>query len=425
MFTLRLVQLLSPIVYDIVIRLYWLSIFIAAPFNKKARLWVRGRKNPASFLPPKDASESKKNKRIWFHCASLGEFEQARPVIEKIKTFHPEHKVIVSFFSPSGYEIRKNYEYADVVFYLPMDTKANAQKIIAQIQPDVVLFVKYEFWFHYLYELRAARIPTILFSSVFRKEQIFFEWYGIFFVEMLQLFTKVFVQNIESKKLLDLIGVDCEMAYDTRFDRVYDAAEKRRILPLVAKFKGNLKIFIAGSTWKKDEKLLVHLINDNTSENHKYIIAPHDIDMKRIRELKKSIQSPCVLLSELTETNAESAQVIVVDSVGLLVSLYAYGNIAYVGGGFNAGVHNILEPVVYGMPVIFGPKYQKSVEAAKLIAIAVAFSISGYKDLLARLRVIMERSRQPANNDAKLSQKYIIDRLGGAERVYTYISRRL
>ena len=244
---------MQVLLYDLFLFFYRVGITLASPFNSKAKLWIEGRKDWQEKL---QNLQSAKEKRIWIHCASLGEFEQARPLIEKLKSQEPKPQLILTFFSPSGYEIRKNYEHADVVMYLPHDTKANAKAFLDLVKPDVALFVKYEFWFHYLNELKQRDIPTILFSSVFRSEQVFFKWYGSFFRNMLTKFSKVFVQNEQSKQLLQTISIASEVCFDTRFDRVYQVAQNRKPFPLVEKFKGSSKILIAGSTWPRDEDFL-------------------------------------------------------------------------------------------------------------------------------------------------------------------------
>ncbi|MFI5205938.1 MAG: 3-deoxy-D-manno-octulosonic acid transferase, partial [Candidatus Paceibacterales bacterium] len=314
-------RLISILVYDIFIGLYRLGIALASPFNHKARLWVEGRKQQQiTFNKPGPG------KTFWFHCASLGEFEQARPVIEAVKKGGGNNCIILTFFSPSGYEIRKNYEFADKVFYLPADTKSNAINLIEAIKPDMVLFAKYEFWFHYLDELHKRKIPTILFSSVFRKEQVFFNWYGGLFREMLQKFSLIFVQDEGSQKLLASVSILAKVAFDTRFDRVYENAGKRKLFPLVEKFKGNAQIFIAGSTWPKDEELIVRMISENVLPGFKYIIAPHNIDKAAIDSLKNACPKKTVFFSELNESNAGDAEILIVDNIGNLSSLYAYGN---------------------------------------------------------------------------------------------------
>lgn len=374
-------------------------------------MWIDGRKGWQNKL---SNFQWGKEKRIWIHCASLGEFEQARPVIEKLKSQEPKPKIILTFFSPSGYEIRKNYEYADRVIYLPLDTKANAKAFLDLVKPDAALFVKYEFWFHYLNELSKKNIPTILFSSIFRNEQLFFKWYGSFFRTMLSKFSKVFVQNEKSKLLLQTIAVESEVCFDTRFDRVYEIAQNRKRFPLVEKFKSSSKILIAGSTWPNDEQLLLQLINENILSGYKFILVPHDIDLKKIIALQKKLNVESVLFSELNIQNALTAQIILVDSIGSLSSLYAFGEIAYVGGGFNAGIHNILEAVVYNIPVLFGPKYKKSEEAKELVALGEAFSITSFHNLKTAIQTMAAKTDHAG-------KKYVEERIGGTEKIVAYL----
>jgi len=407
----------SLFLYNLSIRFYWFAIYCASLFNKKAKQWVVGRKYWECGL---DEIEKKEGKRIWFHCASLGEFEQARPVIERIKAQSSKFKVqiVVTFFSPSGYEIRKNFEGADFVLYLPLDTKANAQKFIDCINPDLVLFVKYEFWFHYLNELKKKNIPVILFSSVFRGNQIFFKWYGIFFRDMLKMFTKIFVQNIESKDLLKNISVESEVAFDTRFDRVHQITENKKSFPSIEKFKGNSKILIAGSTWANDEELIIRCINEDVLKEYKYIIAPHNINQNRIDEIIGLLQVKAKRFSELNEANATKVDVVIIDSIGQLSSIYAFGEIAYIGGGFNASVHNVLEAAVYGIPVLFGPNFQKSLEAKELLS----YRVYDFNSLKEALMHFISHDEEERIFWGMRGKQFIVERLGGTERIMTEVN---
>lgn len=404
---------MQVLIYDLFLFFYRIGITLVSPFNTKAKLWVEGRRDWQKKLLNLSAA---KGKRIWIHCASLGEFEQSRPLIEKLKSQEPQVLIILTFFSPSGYEIRKNYEYADVVMYLPHDTKTNAKIFLDLAKPDLALFVKYEFWFHYLNELEQKNIPPILFSSVFRSEQVFFKWYGGFFRNILKKFSRVFVQNEQSKQLLQSISIASEVCFDTRFDRVYQVAQTGKQFPLIEKFKGSSKILIAGSTWQQDEEILIRCINENILMGYKFIIVPHDINSKRITLLQERVKVKSVLLSELNNENALYAQIVFVDSIGSLSSLYAYGEIAYIGGGFNTNVHNVLEAVVHNIPVIFGPNYKKSEEAKELLAISEAFSVSSFQDLKAALQTASVKT----NHTGK---KYIEARIGGTEKIVAFIMR--
>ncbi|MES2622360.1 MAG: glycosyltransferase N-terminal domain-containing protein [Bacteroidota bacterium] len=399
------------LIYNLSLRLYYTGIALAAFFNPKAKQWIDGRENLQNGA---DKLSTYKGKRIWFHCASLGEFEQARPVLEAFGGSHRQDAIIVTFFSPSGYEVRKNYPSADFITYLPLDTKQNAKEFIDLVRPDVALFVKYEFWYHYLNELKQRNIPTILFSSVFRKEQIFFQWHGELFRKMLGMFSKIFVQNSESLELLSSIGIASEVAFDTRFDRVNQIAKEKNAFAAIELFKAGSKIFIAGSTWPADEELLLQCIADDLLKEYKYILAPHQVDKERISELQKKIKVRTTLFSNLNEQNAAETDVVIVDTMGNLASLYSYGEIAYIGGGFNAGVHNVLEAAVYGMPVIFGPRYQKSLEAVELTEQEAAFSISSYQHFIAFLSSFNEKKRSIASLKTKT---YVSERLGGTDTV--------
>jgi 3-deoxy-D-manno-octulosonic-acid transferase len=411
-------QTFSLIIYNISLRVYYLGIWFASFLNNKAKLWIEGRKTGISGL---NTSFSKTGKRYWFHCASLGEFEQARPVIEALKKSRPDSIIVLTFFSPSGYEVRKNYKQADLVAYLPLDTASNALQFLDAVKPDLTLFVKYEFWHYFLAQLKAQNIPSILFSSVFQKNQIFFKWYGVFFKNMLGMFSKIFVQNQESKALLLSIGINSEIAFDTRFDRVFEIAQTRQAFPLIEKFKGDAKILIAGSTWPKDEELILALIKSELLPGYKYIIAPHQVDANRLKELAAKVPVAPTFLTDLDDANALQQRVIIVNSIGDLASLYAYGDIAYVGGGFNAGVHNILEAAVYGMPVIFGPNYKKSVEAEELIHQLAAFSITNFENFSSTIKKLIE-NRTALAEASKTATKYVTGRTGGTTKILSFLA---
>jgi 3-deoxy-D-manno-octulosonic-acid transferase len=410
-------QLISVLFYNLSIRLYGAGIFIAAFFNPKARLWIEGRKKQVIKIGPIPGSGGK---RVWVHCASLGEFEQARPVIEKIKISNPTSFIILTFFSPSGYEIRRNYSGADWVLYLPLDTSINARTFINQIKPDMALFVKYEFWYHYITELKSRKIRVVLFSAIFRKEQIFFKWYGGLFRTVLSSFDKIFVQNKESQDLLHSISIPSEVSFDTRFDRVFQISQTAKSFPLIEKFKGRHKLLIAGSTWAKDEQLITALINEQVLGDYKYILAPHNLGQEEITRLQKTL-AKSLSMSQLTATNADEATVIIVDTMGDLSSLYRYANIAYVGGAFNASVHNVLEPAVYGLPLIFGPNYLKSAEAKELIEVRAAFSIVSFKQLKTAV-LALNNNTAAFNNATSKSTEYVKHRLGGIDDIYNYIA---
>lgn len=401
---------LSLLLYNLAIRAYGLGILLYSFTNKKAALWIEGRKNwkqQLSALPSFDGST------YWFHCASLGEFEQARPLMEHLKRTNPACRLLLTFFSPSGYEVRKNYPLADLVMYLPLDTKANASYFVKKANPSAVFFVKYEFWYHYLHQLKSGNIPATLFSANFRQGQAFFAWYGTFFRKMLTNFTHLFVQNSNSQQLLNQIGIRSIVAGDTRFDRVREIADNRIALPLIEQFKRESGLLIAGSTWPADEQLLVELINTTPVPGFKYIIAPHDIDNQRIDKLLQALKGKASRLSELDEEKATNTKVVIVDSIGLLTAIYAYGTIAYVGGGFNASVHNVLEPAVHGMPVVFGPNYHKSAEAQQLLQLPAAFSIARISELQNRLNQLLANNAELLKQTSTTAREYVLQNCGG------------
>ena len=338
---------------------------IGALFSPKLKLFVNGRKNTFDTLQSKIKPT---DRSIWFHCASLGEYEQGLPVIEQIKRAYPNHKLVLSFFSPSGYEIRKNNTLADATVYLPLDTKQNAKKFIHLIQPDLVFFIKYEFWPNYLVELKNKHIKTYLISGIFRPNQIFFKWYGTFYRTALQGFERFFVQNESSKKLLQSIGFNnVQISGDTRFDRVQSILTQDNTLDYIAAFKNHCTTIVIGSSWPKDELIISQFIN-TAPQNCKFIIAPHNIKTEQIANLKAQINKKTVLFSNKQNSTLSDCQVFIIDTIGLLTKIYSYADIAYVGGGFgNPGVHNILEPAAFGVPIVLGPNYSHFAEATALV----------------------------------------------------------
>ena len=351
------------LVYNLGILVFTFLVHILSPFNEKASLWVKGRKGWKERLAAKIKPGEK---YFWIHCASLGEFEQGRPVIEALKKEMPDMKLVVSFFSPSGYEIRKNYQQADIICYLPADTQANAVKFIELFNPIAVIFVKYEFWNNYISELHRRQIPLYLVSGIFRPGQHFFRWYGSFFRKMLEKFTRIFVQDKQSLNLLNSIGItDAMAAGDTRFDRVRQIASSTRDLRELEQFRGGEKLFIAGSSWKQDEEIIAGYIN-SFPEKMKWVFAPHEIDTQNIERLESLFKVKTVRYSQFTLASAD-ARVLIIDNIGMLSSAYRYAWIAAIGGGFGKGIHNILEPACWGIPVMFGPRYDKFMEAIDLI----------------------------------------------------------
>jgi 3-deoxy-D-manno-octulosonic-acid transferase len=355
---------------------------IIALFSPKIKLFVNGRKDVfkilASAINPKD-------KTLWFHAASLGEYEQGLPVMEKIKLQFPNHKIILTFFSPSGYEVRKNNTISDITVYLPLDTKSNAKQFLRLVCPELVFFIKYEFWPNYLNELNNLGIKTYLISGIFRENQAFFSWYGGFYRNALTTFDYFFVQNESSKKLLQGIGFNnVKVSGDTRFDRVISILERDNSLDFIEQFKDNTTTIVIGSSWPKDEAIVVNFINQ-TNENVKFIIAPHNIKSEQIQELKNSITKKTVLFSDIG-TNCDlpfnDYDIFIIDTIGILTKIYSYADIAYVGGGFgNPGVHNILEPATFGIPIVVGPNYSHFAEATALVNMEGCISITTQNDL--------------------------------------------
>ncbi|MFA5781956.1 MAG: glycosyltransferase N-terminal domain-containing protein [Bacteroidales bacterium] len=359
--------------YNLSIFFYSLLIHCAGLFNKKARLWIEGRKNV--FTKIKNTISSKEL-IAWFHCASLGEFEQGRTVIEHLRKRHPEYKILLTFFSPSGYEVRKNYKAADYIFYLPLDTSGNAKRFLDIVKPSIVFFIKYEFWFNYIRNLRKKNIPFFVISANFRHGQHFFKWYGGWFRQQLRSITHIFVQNKESLELLKRINItQATVSGDTRFDRVYEITGNVKTFPVIQRFCEDSDVFVAGSSWPPDEEFLTRIINSGKI-NYKFIIAPHLVNKSHVASLTEKIKGHVVKYSEADEENVMCAKVLVIDCIGILSHVYRYGKIAYIGGGFGSGIHNILEAATFGLPVIFGPKYHKFQEAIALIKEGGAFSIS-------------------------------------------------
>jgi 3-deoxy-D-manno-octulosonic-acid transferase len=397
-----------------------LAIRIAARFSPKAKQWVKGRKKIHYKLY--QFNKGVYGKRIWFHCASLGEFEQGRPLLERIKKQHPDYKIILTFFSPSGYEVRHKYDLADYVSYLPLDTSYDAEKFIRLMDPHLVIWVKYEFWYHYLHELNRRHIPVVLISSIFRPDHIFFRWFGALHRTMLTYFTHIFVQNSESQQLLKGINISSDICNDTRFDRVYDILQQRRQFETLSLFKGDKKLLIAGSTWQRDADIICDLINsDQFDKDFKFIIASHDVSKDNIYYITDRLKKRKALFSRVTMHNYNDYDVIIVDNIGMLASLYGYADVAYVGGGFNASVHNVLEPAVFGMPVIFGPNHQKSNEAKALLAEQVAFTISDLPSLCALIEDLLANNEAKLNTAKEKSRQYVRSNIGGTDMIYQYL----
>lgn len=355
--------------------IYQSFIWLASKFNNnKATLFLSGRENVFALLEQKRLPGEH---YVWFHAASLGEFEQGRPIMESLKNSHPEYKILLTFFSPSGYEVRKDYQGADIICYLPMDMSWNVKRFLDIVQPDCAIFIKYEFWMNYLLELKKRAIKTYIVSAIFRESQLFFKWYGGYYRNLLKSFNHLFVQNDESVRLLHSIGFDnVTKVGDTRFDRVADIASNAKELPIVQLFKSDKKVLVAGSSWPNDEEILLSYFNQN--KDIKLIIAPHEIHEEHLQSIISKLKRPYLRYSQATTENISEADCLIIDCFGLLSSIYRYGEIAYIGGGFGVGIHNILEAAVYGIPVIFGPNYKKFQEAVDLIELGGAFSIADY-----------------------------------------------
>jgi len=365
--------------YNLLVAFAGFALKIAALFSPKMKLFVDGRRNVFSEL---SAKIKPSDKTIWFHAASLGEYEQGLPVIEKIKERFPNHKIVLTFFSPSGFEVRKNNAVADVTVYLPLDTKNNASEFIELVHPDLVFFIKYEYWPNYLNALKKANIKTYLISGIFRENQMFFKWYGGFYRKALDAFNHFFVQNSKSKELLLKLGkANVTISGDTRFDRVAAILEKDNALGFISEFKNNALTIVVGSSWPKDENLLVNYIN-STNHNVKFIIAPHNIKGEQIQQLQNSITKKTVLFSEKEGKDLSEFDVFIIDTIGILTKIYSDADIAYVGGGFgNPGVHNILEPATFGVPIVIGPNYSHFAEAIALVNMGGCVSISNQLQL--------------------------------------------
>lgn len=365
-------------IYNFGLTLYAWVIRLISPWHEKAKLWSGGRR---SLFKRMSEAIDPKARIVWIHVASLGEFEQGRPIMERIRREHPDFKILVTFFSPSGYEIRKNYQGADYIFYLPIDTPSNARRFLDTVHPKVAIFVKYEFWLNLLAELRRRNIRTYVVSAIFRRNSIFFRPYGGMWRQALESFDTMFVQNDESKSLLAELGFDnVVVAGDTRFDRVAEIANAAKQIDVVARFKGENRLFVAGSTWGPDEELLIRLINDNPDV--KFIVAPHEMDESRISRLMGATKGGALRYTDCTaRTTYANRQLLVLDTVGLLSSVYGYASWSYIGGGFGVGIHNTLEAATFGLPMAFGPNYQKFKEARDFVTLGAAKSVKDYEEL--------------------------------------------
>lgn len=371
--------------YNFAIYFYLLGVAIASLFNEKVRKMWRGERAAFDVLKQKVDPEAK---YVWFHAASLGEFEQGRPIMERLRSEHPEYKILLTFFSPSGYEVRKNYEGADIICYLPLDTPINAIRFLRLVRPEMAFFIKYEFWYNYLHILKYRKVPTYSVSSIFRPEQVFFKWYAKKYAGVLRCITHFFVQNEQSRELLEKIGItEVTISGDTRFDRVLQIKEQSKRLPLVEAFKNKkqtveeaykqeYKVFVAGSSWPPDEDIFIRFFNEHPE--WKLIIAPHVIGDDHLQQIMSKLNRKTVRYTEATPETAAEAQCMIIDCFGLLSSIYHYGEVAYVGGGFGVGIHNVLEAAVWNVPVFFGPNNKRFQEAQQLLASGGAVEITDY-----------------------------------------------
>lgn len=404
------------LIYQIALFSYTILIRITSLFNHKAKLWLKGRKNSFPYL---ETQIKKEDQIIWFHCASLGEFEQGKPLMEKIKKLHPEYKLLVTFFSPSGYEYRKDNPLINYVCYLPIDSKKNARKFIELVNPKQAYFVKYEFWYYYLANLHQQNIPTYLISGVFRTNQPFFKWYGGFNRKMLSFFTHFFIQNKVSVDLLNSIGFNnVTQSGDTRIDRVYENAQSPTPLPIIEKFTNKKPTIIIGSSWEKEEEIISTYIQTSDKEFN-YIIAPHDVSKAHIDNLISTLDTKHLLYSEANQRNATQHNVLIINNIGILANCYQYTDIALIGGGFSGSLHNILEPASFGNAILFGEKHQKFHEAQELIDNYAAFSIGSLDDFIAIINhLMMKENLQDTKNAAA---KYIKNSVGATDKIWEVV----
>lgn len=406
--------------YNAGIALYRFGARLASMRIEKIAIMVKGQKASFDYL---SRTLNREYRYIWIHAASLGEFEQGRPLIEKIRNEYPDRKILLTFFSPSGYEVRKSYNKVDAVCYLPFDTPANARRFIDLVNPEMAIFIKYEFWGNFMQQLAKRDIPTYLISAIFRKSQSFFKPLGGTFRNILKCYTHIYVQDENSCQLLNSIGIsNVTIAGDTRFDRVTDIMKTTVELPLIAAFKASVShIMVVGSSWEADENIYLQWLNEN--KNFKAIIAPHEFDTDRLSKMQKSIPGS-VLWSQIkdrSDIDFNSVRCIIIDCFGLLASLYRYGNVAYIGGGFGHGIHNINEAAVYGMPIIFGPRFDKFKEACDLTSMGGAFSIKS-KEEFEQLMQSMTNEKITASGN--IAGQYIKDNIGATQQIFDDLFRR-
>lgn len=403
--------------YTFGITFYKLILIFASIFNPKAKKIIEGQKD----LLQKIKSEVDPGYIVWFHVASVGEFEQARPIIEKIKKEYPFKKILITFYSPSGYELRKNYELADYVFYLPFDTPSNVKEFIDIVKPEMVFFVKYDFWFNYIKQIYNREIPLFLISGIFRPSQHFFKFYGKWFAKHLKMFKHLFIQDIGSSKLLMQINIkNFSISGDTRFDRVFQNTHKPRKFEEISAFSKNNKILLVGSSWPADEKLIAEYFS-STFEKIKIIIAPHEITEAHLQSIENLFKTAKIKRwSKLNSNdNLQDLEVLIVDSLGKLMHIYQYANVAYIGGGFGVGIHNILEAACFGKPIIFGPNYQKFKEARDLIELNGAFSIKNINSLRKESDKLFS-DKSLLNSASRICKQYVKSNIGATDKIYEF-----
>ena len=407
--------------YNLLVLIASAILRVLALVNTKLSFFVNGRKETISILKKHISAE---DKVIWIHAASLGEYEQGLPILEELKRTYPTHKIVLTFFSPSGYEVKKNSKVSDVICYLPLDTKKNVDLFIGTTHPSVVIFIKYEIWPNYLLALKEKNIPTFLVSALFKKNQIYFKWYGAFMRKALTNFSHFFVQNETSYDLLNSKGFNnVTIAGDTRFDRVNEILDRDNSLDFMNRFKQNKFCFVAGSTWPEDEKLIIDYINQNTHPIQ-FVIAPHTIKTKHIETIKQAITKPVLCYSELEKSEVEKFDVIIIDTIGILTKIYSYADVAYVGGGFATGLHNTLEPAIFSIPVIIGPKYLGFAEAEELVKRQGVLSINSPSEFRKKMNLCFE-SIDYKQKTGQINYTYIASRKGATSRILNVINSKI
>lgn len=404
-------------IYNFGLKVYLLLVKLSASRNPKARKWLDGRKKLLKRIKSEKGFDGKS---VWVHCSSLGEFEQGRPLIEEIRKRFPEKKIVLTFFSPSGYEVQKDYNNVDYVCYLPLDTRKNAKKFIKEINPEVVFFIKYEYWYNFLKVLKKKSVPVFFVSSIFREDQLFFKWYGGWYRKMLKMATHFFIQNQESADLLEKLDIhNYTITGDTRFDRVAHIFENVKPLPVIEQFLDSKKAIIAGSSWKAEEALLMQYLRIYPAL--KIIIAPHEVNEENISRITKQFgEDNTICYSKATPSSMVGKKVMIIDCYGLLTSLYQYSLVSIVGGGFGAGIHNVLEPAAFGMPVIFGPNYEKFREARELVEINSAFPVNNIEEFNTLMTHLL-KDASVINTISKKAANYVKENVGATNKIISSV----